>query len=170
MSERTVAAEGWRDFDFLHGRWCVHHRRLQQRLVGSQDWETFESVAACIPILDGLGNVEEIRTESGPLGTSLRFFDLAARRWQIWWVARRDGVMQPPVTGGFANGVGIFEGADTHDAKPIRVRFTWRASPSTPRWEQAFSADGGRTWETNWVMEFTRDGSTSPPLWPPTLQ
>jgi hypothetical protein len=28
----------------------------------------------------------------------------------------------------------------------------------TPRWEQAFSEDGGETWETNWVMDFARAG------------
>ena len=58
--------------------------------------------------------------------------------------------------GGFDGDTGIFEGEDTFEGRPIRVRFTWsRVDTPTPRWEQAFSDDGGRTWETNWVMEFT---------------
>ena len=58
--------------------------------------------------------------------------------------------------GSFADGVGLFEGADTFQGRPILVRFAWSdVSTPEPRWEQAFSADGGRTWETNWIMEFT---------------
>jgi len=50
-------------------------------------------------------------------------------------------------------------GADSFDGKPILVRFTWSGvTTPTPRWEQAFSAHGGGTWEPNWVMEFTRAG------------
>ena len=59
--------------------------------------------------------------------------------------------------GGFGNGGGLFEGEDTHEGKPVRVRYTWsRLATPTPRWEQAFSADGGKTWETNWVMDYSR--------------
>jgi hypothetical protein len=44
--------------------------------------------------------------------------------------------------------------------RPILVRFTWsRVMTRTPRWEQSFSADGGETWERNWIMDFTRAGA-----------
>ena len=29
-------------------------------------------------------------------------------------------------------------------------------TPASAHWEQAFSPDGGKTWEVNWVMEFSR--------------
>ena len=71
----------------------------------------------------------------------------------------RPGVLDPPVYGGFDGDVGLFEGEDTFAGRPIRVRFTWSGVTSeTPRWEQAFSEDGGGTWETNWVMGFSRGG------------
>ena len=161
--------DGMRGFDFLHGRWRVDHRRLRERLAGSQEWDAFKAVAVCIPILDGLGNIDEFRSDAGPIGASLRFFDLATRRWSIWWVSSRDGLLQPPVTGGFEHGVGTFLGPDAHEGKPVLVRYIWQVDPSTPRWEQAFSTDAGATWEINWVMEFSRDTSPRPPVWPPAF-
>ena len=72
---------------------------------------------------------------------------------------RRSGLLDPPVIGSFDGDEGVFEGSDSFDGKAILVRFTWSGvTTPTPRWEQAFSADGGGTWETNWVMEFMRAG------------
>ena len=59
--------------------------------------------------------------------------------------------------GTFDGDVGTFEGEDVFKGRPILVRFTWSGvTTETPRWEQAFSDDGGKTWETNWVMDFAR--------------
>jgi hypothetical protein len=161
-----ASADG--DFAFLYGRWKVQNR-TRKPLSGSTEWRTFASTSVCMPILNGLGNIDEFRRDDGPFGTSLRFFDKVSRRWSIFWVSTRDGVMQPPVTGGFEDGIGIFEGDDTYEGRRVRTRYTWKADPVSPRWEQASSADGGKTWETNWVMEFSRDTSPSPPDWPPDL-
>ena len=61
--------------------------------------------------------------------------------------------------GGFDGDIGMFEGDDTFEGRPILVRFSWSGvTTPTPRWEQAFSDDGGQSWETNWVMEFTPAG------------
>jgi hypothetical protein len=148
---------GRHDFDFLHGNWRVHNRRLRQRLLGCTEWDSFEATQYCQPLLDGLGNTDEMRNEAGPVGVSLRLFDLQAWQWVIYWVAPHDGLLQPPVRGAFAGGAGIFEGTDVHDGRPVRVRYTWsNTSGDTPQWEQAYSADEGISWETNWVMSFTR--------------
>jgi hypothetical protein len=160
-------AQGQHDFDFLHGHWHVHNRRLRERLRGSTDWESFNATQYCQPLLGGLGNTDELRHGAGPVGMSLRFFDLQAKQWQIYWVDPRDGLLQPPVCGAFVDGTGVFEGVDTHQGQPVRVRFTWSGTQSgTPRWEQAFSADEGKSWETNWVMSFTRI-DTPPPAYEP---
>ena len=81
------------------------------------------------------------------IGMSFRFFDAESRQWSIYWAdSRRCGVLDPPVFGSFEDGIGIFEGEDTFEGRPILVRFTWsRVATPTPRWEQAFSADGGET-------------------------
>jgi hypothetical protein len=151
---------GARDFDFWMGSWKVHNRYLSRRLEGSTDWAEFEATSVARPLLDGLGNEDEFRTdhEGGFIGMSFRFFDPTTGKWSIYWAdSRRPGLLDPPLIGSFFGDVGIFEGTDTFEGRPIDVRFTWSGvTTPTPRWEQAFSADGGETWELNWVMEFTR--------------
>jgi len=156
---------GARDFDFWMGQWNVRNRRLRERLVGSDDWEEFDATVVARPILDGFGNEDEFRTDyrGGFVGMSFRFFDPTARLWSIYWAdSRRPGTLDPPVVGSFSGDVGIFEAEDVFAGRPVLVRYTWSGvTTPTPRWEQAFSDDGGRTWETNWIMEFTRDGDRS---------
>ena len=83
--------------------------------------------------------------------------DVDRKEWSIYWASSRTGRLEPPVVGTFTDGRGDFYGDDTHEGEPIKVHFTWSDSTeTTARWEQEFSADGGRTWEANWVMEFTR--------------
>jgi hypothetical protein len=159
MSEAAQVSTGLHDFDFFYGSWRVHNRRLKVRLGGSDDWETFEAITPrCAPVLGGLGNTDELHLENGDrIGMSLRFFNLQTQQWSIYWVSARDGILQPPVVGSFSDGVGIFEGPDVYDGKPILMRFTWSdITPSSARWQQAFSPDSGQTWETNWIMTFTR--------------
>jgi hypothetical protein len=150
------------DFDFLFGHWSVLNRRLRRRLVGSCEWEEFAAEMVARPLLDGMGNEDEFRTDhdGGMIGMSFRFFDPRTRLWTIYWAdSRRCGRLDPPVVGSFADGVGMFEGTDTHQGRPVRVRFIWSQTDAPePRWEQAFSADGGQTWETNWVMELSPAG------------
>jgi hypothetical protein len=153
--------DGAHDFDFYFGRWRVHNERLRERLVGSTEWQHFDAIQECRPILGGLGNLDEFVTdEFGPtlfMGMTLRLFDRATRQWSIWWASNRTGGLEPPVTGAFVDGVGRFEGDDTHNGVPVRARFIWSGiETNSARWEQAFSADGGRNWETNWRMHMTR--------------
>ena len=159
MPEPTIA--GRDDFAFLSGRWNVQHRRLVARLAGSEDWQEFAGTTELWPLLGGAGNVDDnfLDLPGDPYrAASLRSFDPATGLWSIWWLdARRPGAIDVPVVGRFVDGVGTFEADDTFEGRPIRVRFRWtRTATSSPRWEQAFSADGGATWETNWEMDFTR--------------
>jgi hypothetical protein len=160
MTETAQLESTARDFDFWHGTWHVSNRRLKRRLAGSDDWEEFDATATARPLLDGWGNEDEFRAdhEGGFVGMSFRFFDPEKRRWSIYWAdSRRPGELDPPVHGVFSGDVGLFHGEDVHRGRPVLVRFTWSGvTTETPRWEQAFSDDGGRTWETNWVMDFTR--------------
>ena len=159
MSDTLQVEATARDFDFWLGSWDVANRRLKRRLAGSDDWEEFAATSVARPILDGLGNEDVFTTDhdGGFVGMSFRFFDPERRRWSIYWAdSRRPGELDPPVVGRFDGDVGVFQGEDVFKGRPILVRFTWSGvTTTTPRWEQAFSDDGGRTWETNWVMEFT---------------
>jgi hypothetical protein len=150
------------DFDFLHGRWSVHHRKLGRRLVGDDAWVEFEGAMSARPILAGAGNFDE-NVLHDPEGAyeacTVRMFDPASGQWRIFWIDGRVPTPQPPVTGGFRNGEGIFLGEDQHAGKPIQVRFRWSdIGADRARWEQSFSDDGGANWESNWVMTFRRTG------------
>jgi hypothetical protein len=157
MSETAQVAGTARDFDFWMGSWDAHNRRLRERLAGCDE---FAATSVARLTLDGMGNVDEFRTDyaGGYVGMSIRFFDPETRLWSIYWAdSRRTGLLEPPVIGGFAGDVGVFEGPDTFAGQPIVVRYTWsRVTTPAPRWEQAFSDDGGETWETNWIMDFSR--------------
>ena len=89
-------------------------------------------------------------------GHDVPLLDPATRQWSIYWADSHRGRLEPPVVGSFDGDVGTFYGDDAFEGRPIRVRFLWTRGTS-PRWEQAFSTDGGKTWETNWTMDMTRE-------------
>ncbi len=148
------------DFDFIAGDWNVLNHRLKQRGAGSGEWESFPATHRGALHLGGIANVDEM-TLPGGQGMTVRSFDLARRQWSIYWISSRDGVLQPPVRGGFSGNRGVFYGEDTDSGRPVKVRFIWTVIDARQaRWEQAFSYDDA-TWETNWIMEFTRAGSAA---------
>lgn len=157
----TEARDGRHDFDFLFGRWKVRNRRLVARLQGSTEWQEFEATSEARGLPTGMANEDVFRSEHMPgfVGMSFRFFDPRSKTWAIHWVDNQVGVLEPPVIGSFSGDVGVFKGPEVFRGRPITVRFIWSGvTTARPRWEQAFSPDGGQSWETNWVMEFTRAG------------
>ena len=155
MSER----DGRHDFDFLHGSWHIRNERLVDRLQGSTAWETFDAVGVIRPILGGKGNLDEYATSHWPgfEGLSLRVFDPANRLWSICWADNASGAVKPPTVGRFDGARGDFHGDEVIDGRDIKVHFVWADTDTAhPTWTQAFSADGGQTWEVNWRMTLTR--------------
>jgi hypothetical protein len=149
------------DFDFFVGKWTVRHRRLKERLAGSTQWEEFGGNCVMHKLIDGHGNVDDnvIELPGGHYrAVSLRAFDPKTRRWAIWWVDGRDPHrLDPPLVGSFSRGSGTFYADDVFKGQPIRVRYRWSDITATScHWEQAFSPDDGKTWETNWITDFTR--------------
>jgi hypothetical protein len=154
---------GLHAFDLRVGEWTCHNRKLKERLAGSHEWVEFDGTQSFRLLMDGYANVDEnvfTIPGAGPYkGVTLRAYDAKTGEWAIWWLDGRNpfGDLDPPVKGRFQNGVGIFYADDTLRGKPIRVRFTWsNITQNTAHWEQAFSPDGGKTWEVNWVTDFKR--------------
>ncbi|MYW62661.1 hypothetical protein GTY65_00990 [Streptomyces sp. SID8379] len=164
------------DFDFFFGEWDVTHRRRLDFLDPESGWEEFGATSSCRPLFGGAANIDEMPVPArGWTGMTLRLFDPVTRLWSLNWSTDRTGRLFPPVHGRFApDGRGEFVGADTHDGKDVRVRFTWSGiSATTARWEQAFSVDGDvyepdedRTWLVNWSMDFTRRATGAAPRLP----
>lgn len=160
--QHDVIADGRHDFDFLHGRWDVRNVRLRERLNGCDDWEEFPAQVECRPVLGDGGNQEQFHThwQGGYRGMTLRLYDPRQRLWSLYWANREDGVLEPPVIGRFHNGVGRFFGRDQLRGREVWVRFVWHdIHADSAHWEQAFSADRGAHWETNWHMHFSRVGA-----------
>jgi hypothetical protein len=155
----TERPNGASDFDFQRGEWRVHHR---VKRPGQEGWTEFDGTCRNRGLIDGTANVEEhtfVRPAGVTYGIAMRAFDPKSGQWAIWWIDSRDphGSLDPPVKGRFENGVGTFHSDYVADGKRMRVRFVWsHITSKSARWEQASSTDEGKTWETNWIMEFTR--------------
>ena len=130
-------------------------------MIGCNEWTEFLGTSSTRKILEGFGNVEDnlLNFPDGEVkAAAFRSYDAESKKWAIWWLdGRAPHNLDVPVIGSFAGTVGTFFANDSLNGKSITVRFTWNANlGSNPIWEQAFSNDGGETWETNWVMEFER--------------
>lgn len=149
------------DFDFIIGDWRVRHRRLNSRLSGCTEWTEFDGLSSTRKVLGGFGNVEDnllCFPDGDVRAAAFRSYDPESKTWAIWWLDHRNPHrLDVPVVGNFSGSEGVFHASDTLNGISINVRFIWNATPNgNPTWEQAFSADGGATWETNWTMEFVR--------------
>ncbi|MDP3854003.1 hypothetical protein [Phenylobacterium sp.] len=146
------------DFAFRAGEWDVTNRRLKQRGAGSDDWEVFPSHETSQLLADGMISIDVATFPTkGFQGTTVRLYSPVKDEWAIYWINSKDGLLQPPVHGRFTDGQGVFAGDDMDVETPVKVLFDWRSTdPDAPRWSQAFSYDDGKTWETNWIMEFRR--------------
>ena len=161
----VAAGNAPHDFDSFLGQWQVRHRRLKRRLVGSNEWQEYDGTSHWQSILGGIANFNDSvvhRSGSTYRSMGLRAFDAKTNVWTDWSLDGRDPTkISLDGVGGFANGIGTFFADDTFEGKPIRVRGTFTPlTPSSMQWEQAFSPDGGRTWETNYIMHSTRVDAT----------
>jgi hypothetical protein len=156
--------DGRHDFDFLFGDWEIANRRLEDPLSpAASRWREFTSTARSRPILGGLGNADTYLIPEFPghgrfHGFALRLFQPSTALWRIWWASTAaDGQLDTPVVGRFVGGRGRFECDDVIRGRAVVVRFDWTdITPTSARWEQSFSFDGGQSFAPNWVMRFTR--------------
>jgi len=157
---KTERRDGQRDFDFHIGTWKTHLRRLQKPLTGSTTWVEYEGTTLVRKVWGGAANLVELDAQ-GPAGRieglSLRLYNPESRQWSLNFANRGGGTMVPPTIGEFQNGRGEFYAQEELDGRAIFVRFVISdITPNSCRFEQAFSADGGKTWEVNWIATDTR--------------
>ncbi len=153
-------SDGQRDFDWEVGTWKTHLRRLVRPMTGSTTWVEYDGTSVARKVWNGKANLLELDV-SGPSGRieglSLRLFNPDARQWSLNFSNSAGGVLSPPVYGEFRNGRGDFFGVDTLNGRAILVRFIITCSnKDSCHFEQAFSDDAGKNWETNWIADDTR--------------
>jgi hypothetical protein len=152
--------DGQHDFDFEIGTWKTHLRRLLRPLTGSTTWVEYEGTTVVRKVWNGRANLVELKV-AGPAGSfeglSLRLYNPQARQWTLNFANINDGSLSPPTIGGFSNGRGEFFDQETLNGRAIFVRFVISdITPTSCRFEQSFSQDGGKTWEVNWIAIDTR--------------
>jgi hypothetical protein len=153
--------DGQHDFDFEVGKWTIHLKRMLHPLSGSAEWVEFDGTSVTRAMWDGRANIEEFETTnaSGRVeGMTLRLYDPKAHQWSLYWANGRTGQLSLPATvGEFKDGVGEFYDQEAINGRQVFVRFRWsQITPNSAHFEQAFSDDGGKTWEVNWITDQTR--------------
>lgn len=152
--------DGQHDFDFEIGTWKTHVKRRLRPLTGSTTWVEMNGISVVRKVLNGRANLVELVAD-GPNGhfegLSLRLYNPQSRQWSLNFSNASEGVMTPPTIGGFKDGRGEFFSQETLNGRAIFVRFViTQLTPDSCRFEQAFSDDGGKTWEVNWIATDTR--------------
>jgi hypothetical protein len=152
--------DGQRDFDFEIGTWKTHLWRLVDPLTGSTKWVEYEGTSVVRKIWNGRANLVELEVD-GPTGhiegLNLRLYNPQSRQWSLNFANSRGGTLSRPTIGEFKNGRGEFFSQETLSERAILVRFVISdITPDSCRFEQAFSDDGSKTWEVNWIAIDTR--------------
>jgi hypothetical protein len=152
--------DGLHDFDFLYGHWKLTVRRLKNPLRGSHEWYDMTGTSWVRPIFGGKGNLDDFEAD-GPTGhvsaLTIRSYSPEAHQWSIYWLNSKSGKIDVPTVGEFKNGRGEFYDQEVFDGRSILVRYIWsNITPKTAHFEQAFSPDGGKSWEVNWISDVTR--------------
>lgn len=152
--------DGQHDFDFEFGSWKAHIRRLLRPLTGSETWVDLDGLSIVRKVWDGRANLGELDVHNPTAhleGLSLRLYNPQSHQWSIYWSNSKDGNLGTPMIGQFTNGRGEFYNQESFQGAAIYVRFVFSdITPTSFRLEQAFSANGGKTWEPNWIATFTR--------------
>jgi hypothetical protein len=158
----SSAAGGQHDFDFEIGAWRAHLKRRLHPLHGSNEWTEYDGTSVVRKVWDGRANLGEFNVANATThlqGLTLRLYNPESRQWSIYWANSRDGSLSStPMVGAWSKGRGLFYDQEPFEGRMVFVRFIfYDVTPTSFRLEQAFSADGGTTWESNWISTFTRD-------------
>jgi len=152
--------DGQHDFDFEVGPWRAHLKRRLHPLQGSNEWLEYDGTSVVRKVWDGRANLGEFNVANASThiqGLTLRLYNPESHQWSIYWASSRDGALTTPLVGAWSNGRGVFYDQETFEGRAIFARFIFSdVTATTFRLEQAYSADGGATWEANWIATFTR--------------
>jgi len=159
-ASHSVVRDGQHDFDFEIGTWTTHLRRRLHPLTGSNTWVEYEGQSVVRKIWDGRANLVELEAD-GPAGhfegLNLRLYNPQSHQWSLNFASSSGGSLSQPTMGEFKNRRGEFYDQETLDGRAILVRFVIsEITAESCRFEQAFSDDGGKTWEVNWIETDTR--------------
>ena len=149
-----------RSFDFWIGEWDVLNRN---RPPEEPNWyDTGIATDRVYTVAAGCGLVEHRRGNAGGeflVGFSLRSFNPQTGQWDLILLWPNAGVPHfGELRSGFRHSRGEFySGSVSAQGDTAISRLTFSdVTPNTLRWQNGTSSDGGRSWSSNWIMEFNR--------------
>ena len=157
----TASHDGEHDFDFEIGVWKTHLKILRHTPAGGSTWVEYQGTSVVHSIWGGRANMVELAVD-GPTGhidaLNLHLYNPTSHQWSLNFANVAGGTLSTPTVGEFKNGRGEFYDQEAVKGRMILVRNVWSDITATScHFEQAFSDDGGKTWETNWIADDTRD-------------
>lgn len=158
-AQQSRNGDGVHDFDWDIGTWKVHQMRLLHPLSGSSTWTEYSGTDTVQKLWDG-ANMGQVHSK-GPAGRleiyTLRLYNPDTREWNIYFANSANGILSQPVVGAFKNGRAEFYDQEAYKGKAIFVRFrVYDITQNSCRFDQSFSDDGGKTWETNFIAVETK--------------
>lgn len=153
--------DGQHDFDFELGKWKLRLKKLKEPLHNSTEWIELNGTSVTRSVWNGKAQLEELEVDSpvsGHIeGMTVRLYSPTSRQWSLNWANQKNGRFDVPTVGEFKDGRGEFYDQEMFEGRMILVRYIWsQITPKSAHFEQSFSADGGKTWEVNWITDQTR--------------
>lgn len=162
----TAPASSSHDFDWNFGTWKTDIKRLLHPLSGATNWVAYEGTVTVRPLLGGIANIEVVKAD-GPSHIELldiRTYDPRSHQWIENGTSSRSGTLGVPAFGTFHDGRGIFYDQESFHNVTILVRQIFSdITANSYAFEQAFSTDGGQTWEPNFRANLGRTSSSRGP-------
>ena len=161
-AQPAMIHDGQHDFDFEIGKWKAHVKKLINPLSNSKEWEDYDGTVVTAPFMEGKGNLSEMNVDGATRHAhiqiiAVRLYNSSSRQWSIYGASAKSGVFDPPQVGQFDGNRGEFYASDAFQGRAIYIRYVWQSvTPTSTHFEQAFSSDGGKTWEVNWIYDGSR--------------
>jgi hypothetical protein len=146
---KPCSAPEARQFDFWLGSWTARFADASgKRVSGGNTVST---------VYDGCVIVEQFDGAPGsPLkGMSHSVYDANAKRWKQTWVDNGGGYLD--FTGGWESDRMILTREAERNGQRFQQRMVWfDITKDAFNWHWERSDDGGKTWKTNWRIEYQR--------------
>lgn len=165
-AQQAAARDGQHDFDFNFGVWHTHIRRVLDPLSGSTHTMELNGTVTVRKVWKGRAQLEEIEAD-GPNGhwegMTLFLYNPQAHQWSQTFASSKTGVLSNPLIGSFKDGQGELFAQDTFQDKSILLRGVWsNITPTSHRYEESYSNDGGKTWAPAFTADLTREKDSAP--------
>jgi hypothetical protein len=146
----TEGLDPARQFDFWVGEWDINNKSKR-----GDDWVEWPSQAIIEGAAGGDAIVEfwnSLEPSADIVGFSMRWYDQEADECRMIGTLEGDAIV-------------LFPPGFKEEGRQQGARFLFsKVTPTSLQWHQEVTADGGETWDTTWIMEWTRRDHVNEPI------